>query len=178
MKISNSNSTKFFVVMALSFLMFTSCNREPIPEGMPKLYSSKVIITQSGNRLDGASVILFNLDVPQAPWVVGGVTDSNGVCTLKTLGKFNGAPVGKYKITVIKTTTTPSETSKLPVPTDQQAQEEYYAKIQKEEKHYNHVNLKYQLPTTTDLEIEIIAGKNEKTFDVGEAIKEEIKLIP
>jgi hypothetical protein len=144
---------------------------------MPKLYSSQITITQEGKKLDGATVILFNNDTSQSQWVVGGLTDRNGVCTLKTLGKFNGAPVGKYKVIVERIFVKESETAKQPVPTDQQAQEEYYAKIGNEEKRYDNVNLKYKLPTTTDLEIEIIAGKNEKTFDVGKAINEEIILV-
>jgi len=35
-------------------------------------------------------------------WSVGGVTDANGLCRLRTHGQFDGAPEGKYKIVVIK----------------------------------------------------------------------------
>lgn len=157
--------------------MFASCGEEPIPQGMPKLYPSKITILQEGKKLDGATVTLFSDDPSQSQWVVGGLTDRNGVCTLKTLGKFNGAPAGKYKVTVEKISVKESEASKQPVPTDLQAQKEYYAKIRNEEKHYNNVNLKYKLLTTTDLEIEISTGKNEKTFDVGGAIMEELILL-
>jgi hypothetical protein len=175
MKISRSK--KCSVVLVLSLLIFTSCGGEPKPEGLPALYPAKITILQAEKKLDGASVILINEETSQSQWLVGGVTDSNGVCTLKTLGKFDGAPVGKYKVTVEKTTIKESETAKQPVPTDPQALNEYYAKIANEEKHYNNVNLKYKLPTTTDLEIEINAGKNENTFDVGEAIMEPIILV-
>ncbi|MDR2168711.1 MAG: carboxypeptidase-like regulatory domain-containing protein [Planctomycetaceae bacterium] len=167
---------KCFVIVVLPFLMFVSCGGEPIPQGMPKLYPAKVTIVQAGKKLDGATVTLYNNDNPQSQWVVGGLTDSNGVCTLKTLGKFNGAPAGKYKVAVEKITITGKVTSKQPDMSDTKALEEYYEK-KNNEKYYNNVNLKYKLLTTTDLEIEIITGKNEKTFDVGEPINEEIILV-
>ncbi|MDR2346077.1 MAG: hypothetical protein LBE18_08425 [Planctomycetaceae bacterium] len=174
MKISFSKT--FSVVAVLSFLMYASCGGESRPKEMPELYPSQITILQKGQKLEGASVILFNENSEQSRWIVGGVTDSNGICKLKTLGKFDGAPVGKYKVTVEKTTTTESETAKKPQPSDPKELEEYYIKITNEQKHYDHVDSKYKSSATTDLEIEIIAGKNEKNFDVGAAVQEEIIL--
>ncbi|MDR2643312.1 MAG: carboxypeptidase-like regulatory domain-containing protein [Planctomycetaceae bacterium] len=177
MQISSLKKYLLVVVTGSFFLMFASCGNEPIPKGMPKLYPARIIVLQEGKPLNGATIILVNIENLQTPWTVGGLTDGNGICKLKTLGKFNGVPIGKYKVTVEKNVIQESETSKLPIPTDPQAREEYYAKIRTEEKFYDRVNLKYKSPTTTDLEIEIVGSKNEKTFDVGKEIKQKVILI-
>ncbi|MDR1480071.1 MAG: carboxypeptidase-like regulatory domain-containing protein [Planctomycetaceae bacterium] len=166
--------TKFaFTLFFVLLLGFASCNKMPKPDGMPDLHSVKITIMQEGTPLEDAAVTLLNNDSSQSKWVVGGRTDASGVCTLKTQGKYNGAPAGKYKIIVSKTEKIESETAKQPVPQDSKAAEAYYAKISSEEKFYDYVDLKYKSPNTSGLEIEITAGKNEQTFDVGKSIKKE-----
>ncbi|MDR1493503.1 MAG: hypothetical protein LBT05_12380 [Planctomycetaceae bacterium] len=170
----NVFKTKLVLTLFFALLFgFASCDKTPKPEGMPDLHSAKITIVQEGSPLKDAAVTLLNNDLSQAKWVVGGRTNANGVCILKTQGKYNGALAGKYKVIVTKSEKTESETAKQPVPQDSKAAEAYYAKISSEEKFYDYVDLKYKSPDTSDLEIEITAGKNEQTFDVGKAIKKE-----
>jgi hypothetical protein len=172
--------SKIIVLWGVSILLLTfcvSCGGDLRPEGMPKLYPATVTVLQENKGLDNAIVTLINEDTTQSKWLVGGRTNSSGTCNILTQGKFNGAPLGKYKVLVTKTEKIESETAKKPVPQDDNAATEYYAKIHAEEKFYERVIEKYKEPETSDLEIEITKDKNEKTFDVGEAVKIEIKLV-
>ncbi len=148
----------------------TACNRNDKPADLPKLHAVTVTVKQDGNALPGASVSLFSED-PQFKWVLGGLTDPNGSVRIHTLGKFPGAPEGKYKVVVMKTLAEESPTGKLPVPEEPGQVKAYYAKIAEEEKEYDLIDPKYGSRETTDLEIEVVPGRNTKEFDVGEPVR-------
>ena len=80
---------------------------------------------------------------------------------------------------VTKTEETESATEKQPKPdmNDSKALDEYYKKVTAEKKYYDIVDEKYKLSSTSDLEIEIVDGSNSQKFDVGKAIKKEIKML-
>lgn len=162
------------VIFVLS-LMLSGCSSETLPEGMPPLFPAKLTFTQEGKALGDAAVALMNTEPSMMRWTVGGRTDSNGVLTVKTLGKYNGVPAGKYIILVTKTERFAGGTEKQPVPQDDKAAKEYYAKINKEQKFFDYVDLKYSAPETSGLEIEISPDGNEQTFDLGKAVKIEKK---
>lgn len=145
-----------FVFCTLS-IVIAGCG-PALPDGMPKLYPTTLTFTQEGKPLAEASVVL----IPQfdCPWMVGGLTDANGQVPLKTHGKYDGAPAGKFKICVTKTV---SE-GELPSMDSSQARVAMTF--------YEAVELQYSKAETTPLEIDIEPKQTEeKTFDVGKAVK-------
>lgn len=136
---------------------FVGCGQE-LPDGMPELYPTTLTFTQEGKPLAEASVVL----VPQfdCAWMVSGLTDADGSVRLKTHGKYDGAPAGKFKICVTKTV------SEGELPTMGSSQAAVPMTF------YQAVEAQYGKADTTPLEIEIGADKKPVTsFDAGKAVK-------
>ncbi len=147
------------------------CGGKKTPPDMPKLQPTTITIVQEGTPVDGATVQLFKPDDLNYKWIVGGRTDAEGQCVVKTNGEYKGAPEGDFVVVVYKSTVTESETRKnVPQPTDLAEVAEWSAKVAEEERQIDEIDLKYKKVDTTDLTISIKAGKNEQTFDVGEKI--------
>jgi hypothetical protein len=81
--------------------LFSGCGGEELPPGVPKLYPATITVMQDGKPLADAQVICLNID-PSNGWTPGGMTDTNGVVKLRTLGRYNGAPAGTYDVSVSK----------------------------------------------------------------------------
>ena len=159
---------KPFVFFLLVFLLLCGCSKEPLPEGMPPLHPVELTFLQEGQPLAEAIVKLYPQDTALQRWESGGITDADGKVTMFTLGRYSGAVAGKCKITVSKTDRDPSSfTGEL---TDARAEE--YARAEDARRVYDLVEPKYGNPQTTDLEIEVVSGKNAQQFDVGKAVKE------
>jgi len=167
-------SNQWCMVFGLILLFFVSCSKNQKPADLPDLFPTTITITQAGQPVEGATVNL--LPENSNKWFAGGNTNSQGVCQVRTQGKYIGAPAGKYDVVVYKTTILESVTRKQPEPTDPVAAKAYYDQIAKEEKSFDSIDQKYKKPTTTDLKIDITSGKNEQTFDVGKPVN--IEFIP
>ena len=68
---------------------------------MPKPYPVTIQIVSEGTPVAGASVMFFPED-RNSRWGSGGTTDSSGNVSVKTLGKYDGAPAGKYWMSISK----------------------------------------------------------------------------
>lgn len=99
-------------LISAPILAFCGCGGEKTPPDMPKLQPTSITIVQEGTPVEGASVQLQKKDDLAYKWFAGGVTDAQGVCVIRTLGKYNGAPEGDFQVVVYKTTRTESETRK------------------------------------------------------------------
>ena len=98
------NQTNMSLCVSLSAVMLiglVGCGGEKKPDGFPPIYPVTVRVTQEGKPLEGASVALTAPD-GSVPWVVGGTTDASGNVKLRTHGKYEGAPAGKYNVQVSK----------------------------------------------------------------------------
>ncbi len=136
------------------------------PTGMPSLVPVTLNVQQGGVPLEGASVQLVSADASNG-WASGGSSDAEGNVKVMTLGKYEGAPEGKYKVVVAKTVTEGgSGDSNNPA-------------VSTESKIYDYVDLKYKLADKTPLEIEIAASDagEAKVIDVGSPIKKEVPKI-
>ena len=162
------------VICAIVLLCSVSCSKVQKPSDLPDLFPTTITIVQEGQPVEKATVNL--LPEGNSKWFAGGLTNAQGVCKVRTQGKYDGAPVGKYDVVVYKTSILESETRKQPVPSDPVEAKAYYDKVAKEEKFFDSIELKYKKPTTTDLKIEIVAGKNEQKFDVGKPVN--IEFVP
>ena len=97
---------------------------------------------------------------------MGGTTDAKGVAKLYTRVEFPGAPVGKYKVSVIKNFVIEGSTSQQPAPTDPRELDRYKRKIFQERKVEPILEPEYGDHTMTPLEAEIVEGKNSFSFEV------------
>lgn len=91
------------VILAAALLcVFVGCGIQRRPKGMPKLYPCKVRVTDGSAPVEGASVT-FCPESGGSAYTPGGTTDSNGETVLQLNGRYLGAPLGSYKVTVKKT---------------------------------------------------------------------------
>jgi hypothetical protein len=152
---------KLVTILLLCFAV-TGCG-EHKPDGLPELVPCKIIVTQDGKPLADAAVTLVNDDTSLSRWLVGGRTNSSGVCNVRTHGKYNGAPIGSFKILVTK------EESEII--------KEKTADSEEERKLFDLVDTKYKTVLTTDLTFEVPKSGASQTFDVGKAVRKEIILV-
>ncbi|WP_442507783.1 carboxypeptidase regulatory-like domain-containing protein [Novipirellula sp. SH528] len=147
-------------VAALLFVVACGCSGESAPDGLPDLYPTTLTIHQSGSPLVGASVQLVSTDPVLGKWVSGGSTNDKGEVVVMTHGNFEGAPAGKFKVTVNKTLTDGQVAGNDPG-------------VSSPVKMYDLVDAKYRNLTTTPIEVEIAAGENKlDVIDVGAAVKD------
>ncbi len=160
----NFNKSIFY----FSFILVLGCKSE-YPDGMPKLYPVTISLTIQGAPVSEAYVRLKPLDTGNI-WSSGLQTDQQGEATIKTHGKFPGAPAGKYKLLVSKTLVEGerppgelelAENPNLPKPPPQ--------------KFFHEIPLLYDDPKQTPFELEVKPGNNCFTFDVPERVKIEIR---
>ena len=163
-----------FVV--ITFLFQIGCGGGPKkPDGLPKLYPVTLQLEQGGKPLAEAEVFLRSEAI--GTWSCGGVSNENGVVTVRTHGQFSGAPQGKHKVIVTKTR------SNVPSADISQAKSlaeirELEAKATAEQRASNDfgstvylVERKFSNATTTPLEIEVATGKNNFKLDAGPAVE-------
>ena len=169
----NRTFTLFTLLLFASFLVtvpITGCS-ENLPADMPKLYPASVIVTQEGKPLAGAMVQLIPDDPANSSWGPGGTTDASGVVVLQTNGKYKGAPLGKYKVTVSKRVKDPHPNPELAGGPEFRR----YLAIDRNLKTYSYVEPQYGSIAETPLSIEVTAKGKTYTVDAGKEIKTEAK---
>ncbi|MCL2624701.1 MAG: hypothetical protein FWD31_13650 [Planctomycetaceae bacterium] len=135
--------------------LILGCGQRPMPEGLPKLYPLALDLFQDDQPLVEATVSLYPAD-STSKWSSGGFSDNNGRAVIVTHGGFDGAPVGKYKVAVVK-----SIIEGAPESMDDQGNSQSFTLIETQ----------YTNRNTTPLEIEVQSGQNSLRLDVGKAVK-------
>lgn len=153
-------------VMIVLCLLAMGCSSEKRPTGMPELIPTVIKLTQGGAPLEGASIALIPQAAENSRWASGGSTDSNGEVAIQTLGRYAGAPAGKYKITVYKS-----------LIEDLSPGVEDSPSVIKKYKTYSLVDIKLRTPDTTSLELDVAGPETAQTFDVGAAVRLEEKTL-
>ena len=166
------------ILLACSCLYLGGCAGEQLPAGMPKPYPTTITIIQDGQPLEGASIALIPMDASNS-WNAGGVTNASGNAALKTLTKYDGVVPGKYYVIIKKLST---EGTKKQAP-DKETDPAGYAKFLAESAKdtfagYDLVDPKFSKISPTAETIEVVEGKNEKSIDIGKAVKIERRLPP
>ena len=160
--------------IALFFLLISGCAPR-LPSDLPKLHPVRLVITQDGTLLEGATVQLLPQD-PESRWSAMGKTDSDGKVDFYTEGRYPGVPEGNYKVVVFKVFTEPSKYvgKERPADIDYGTWDKMIANERRVS--YHQVNPLYDSRQTTPLEL-TVGPKQEKDrmIDVGKAINERIK---
>ena len=154
-------------ILILCFVTLLGCSQNSVPDGLPKLVSVTLTITQDGAPLPGAIVLLTDPS-GSIRFTVGGMTDAKGTVVLHTHGRHKGTPLGKFKVHVTKTELDPEP----PAPPFGSPEYYEYLKVDRPPtKTYTLVEKKYTQPDTTPLELDV-SGPVAKTLDVGKAVKD------
>ena len=160
------------ILLAIFCISMNGCKGQQLPDGMPKPYPTTITIIQDGKPLDNAAISL----VPTAmgAWNAAGVTNASGKAQLKTLAKYDGVVPGKYYILVKKLEPHGSDEG-INIP-DRETDPGGYAKFLQESAKSTHggydlVDPKFAKITPDSEIIEVVEGKNEKTIDVGKAVR-------
>ena len=161
-----SLSTLLFVV---SFIM--GCGGQTRPAGMPRLYPASVEVTQEGTPLEGATVTLVSEDPELGRWVPTGITDTSGVAVLQTNGLYSGAPLGIYKVVIVKRVTEPHPNPELAGAERGTPEEARYDQLDRARKMFTYVEPQYSSATDTPLTIEVIAGQKAYSADAGKKVQ-------
>jgi hypothetical protein len=157
-------------LLLLFIVTLFGCSRQSTPDGLPKLVSVTLTVTQDGAPLTGAVVSLIDPS-GGAGFSVGGTTDAAGKVAVYTHGKYKGAPLGKFKVRVTKTESDP-------IPSAPKTGTPEYAAYAREmsknpPKRYTLIEKQYTRPETTPLELDI-TGPMTQSLDVGKTVKEVI----
>ena len=134
---------------------------------MPPLYPCIISVTQEGKPFEGATVRLYSDDVM---FHVSGKTDSSGTAVMLTHGEFKGVPEGTYRVVVSKEEKEFIEPASVTAAREKAKEN---GKVFEEPSlpfnFYSYVEDIYTKKETTPLEITVIKGKNNQTFDAGQA---------
>ncbi|MDR1271034.1 MAG: hypothetical protein LBK82_16085 [Planctomycetaceae bacterium] len=141
------------IIIVFLLCLFIGCQSAKQPDGLPELVPFRLSLTQNGQPLSGASVLLFSPDIP---WTVTGTTDTKGTAPIVTYGKFFGSPQGKFKVVVIKN--------------------DVVGNLQEENRTtpiliYSLVDPSLRNQNTTTLEVTVEKGKKSATLDVGKPVR-------
>ena len=162
----------WFSTVALGgiFVFFAGCGGAKLPSDLPKLCPTQIEVTADGEKLAGASLLLYPVGGGEN---VGGVTDTKGIAKIYTRGQYAGAPAGKYRVCVNWSVTIEGPTSKKPVPTDPKELEKYNDRVAYERQGKFALEPVFKDSKNTPLEVEVAEGKN--SFSVEVKLSEEGK---
>lgn len=129
------------------------------PADLPDLHPCKLHFTMDGTDLANASITMIPTESAQR-WSASGNTDNNGNAVMFTHGHYEGVPEGDYKITAFKTVKKDSAGNIIE---DENSTEESVTLFEA-------VPSMFHNQKTTSLEMTVVAGKNENTFDLGNSV--------
>lgn len=136
---NNSLHLPIYFIAVLSF-SFSGCSSSKKPWEFT--HPATGSIEYKGKPIEAAELTLFPLD-PSIPESVRpkGRSTADGKFELGTYAQSDGAPAGKYKVTVVRNQVAVSKNTIVTKPND--------------------LPVKYSNLSSTDLVVEIVAGKNE-----------------
>lgn len=158
-------------ILALAGIVFSGCN-DGRPEGMPKLYPTKLILTyDDGTPVIAATVQLASTSGIDARWTPLGSTDAMGVLEPSVLGQYKGVPEGEWTVCVIRVKA---------IYTDEDLESEENspnaAPGNRPVGRLTLVNPLYNKPETSPLTLTVKKGKNEMPLTVGEKLHDYVAL--
>ena len=142
------------LIFPLVVIGFCGCGQK-LPDGMPRLHPCTITVTMNGKPLEKAKVTLFPEEggENQGRWGCAGFTNSSGSVTMKTDGRYQGIPAGKYVVTVYR------------VDIEEREYQGYFEEQQlPPPKSTVIVDLKYDDPEQSPLVLEVGRTGNEKKF--------------
>jgi len=158
------------VLLAYACVISGGCGGEKLPPGMPKPYPVTITITQEGTPLEGASISLTPADSANT-WSAVGATDESGKAVIQTSGKYKGVVPGKYYVIVSKFEALENVVSLEGKEIDVKTEKGENKMKTKVLGGYDLIDLKFSKFSPNAETIEVQAGKNEKTIDVGPAVR-------
>ena len=165
------------IVLLLVVFFLSGCGGQARPDGLPKLYPVSITVIQEEAPLEGAMVQLVAKDEDSVllRWGPTGVTDASGVAVLRTDGKYDGAPLGTFKVVVSKNEREPHpnpEWVSLPYGDPNALR---YDELERRRKTISYIEAQYSSIADTPLTVEITADTKTYSVDVGKRSRNEVK---
>ncbi|MCO8121346.1 carboxypeptidase regulatory-like domain-containing protein [Stieleria sp. TO1_6] len=161
---SNSKRSTFRLSLALGILgaALAGCGSGGTPDGLPELHPLTLSVNQGGAPIEGVSVQMIPENPSNSRWACGGATDATGKVIVKTLGRFEGAPAGNYKVTFFKTFV---EDMNPGVAADDPSSSKVYNS-------YLLIDPKFGSTETTPIEVNVAGGETTvPPIELGPAVK-------
>ena len=169
----NVHFFRWALLLILFFPFTVGCGEKTLP-GMPPLVPASVTVMQDGQPLAGAAVSLLGDDEITRQWPAGGITDANGVANLRTGGKFDGAVVGKFRVTVNKIEK-PENPFVSHADSDSVNHQDYLREQRKVDANtFIVVDRKFS-SNDTPLSLAVVKGQKNYTVDVSPAVKTKVQ---
>ncbi|MDR2170941.1 MAG: carboxypeptidase-like regulatory domain-containing protein [Planctomycetaceae bacterium] len=90
------------ILLLILLIGLSGCNKEHRPAGLPKLIPCEItVINTDGTPLADALVRLVAIETP-IPWAIIDKTDENGIANIFVNAKYQGSPVGKFRVLISK----------------------------------------------------------------------------
>jgi hypothetical protein len=163
---------QFFLLCLIASLVLLSGCGPNLPDGMPRLYPVVITVTQEGQPLANCSVSLRYTDPSLGTWAIGGRTDAQGNAQLFTNG-FPGAPEGTFKVVLVK-----HENIGLDARAEAEGRNDFAAARAIQVRLWSAIELRYNDPATTPLEVEITPSTRTLSVDAGPAVQIDLPLVP
>jgi len=139
---------------------------------MPRLYPVVITVMQEGQPLANCMVSLRYTDPSLGTWAIGGRTDAQGNAQLFTNG-FPGAPEGTFKVVLVK-----QDNEGMFERGEAEGRGDMAAARAIQVRLWSAIELIYNDPATTPLEVEITPSTRTLTVDAGPAVQIDIPVVP
>lgn len=162
---------KTLLILAACLVFCIGCGKGK-PEGMPDLYPVSITITKGATPVADANVFLVPAS-SSGSWSVNGITDANGVATIKTSQgdwKQPGAPEGEFNIYITKLAKIEEPEKPADMETNEAAKSEYFAeRLKRLEAANKEIPKALTSASTSGLKITVASGsETNETFDLSQ----------
>ena len=155
----------FLFLVLPGSLALTGCDKT-YPGG-EKLYPVTITVSESGQPVDNAVVILVRENGQGLN--TAGLTDGSGKAVIMVDAEWKGAPLGTYSVRISKEPPfTPDLSDEEYAALRPDLQEEYNNKMQAKRSQLKPVVPLVLSGDKSPLKLEVTAGKNEETYDIAE----------
>ena len=170
----NFKTTVRYAPLLAAALLLTplGCGFQRLPKGMPKLYPCTVKITAGSAPVEGASVTFVPASGENSSYTAGGTTNADGTAVMQVNGRYSGVPLGKYRVTVKKTTVvyqkgfSPDEIKIDSTGDEVEDRKMRFTIAQDYSEVVDEIDPVYSAADETPLTAEILKGKNTFKMDV------------
>ncbi len=160
----------------LAVCCLPACKRQNLPPDLPGLHPVTIEVVQDGQPLAEASVLMQPTGASK--WAATGATNAEGKAIMRVNGRYDGVPLGEFRVIVRKTEKEKVDVPPPPPNADPQQMVEYdrkYAPIWSNAKTFTVVDTPFADLEMTPLKVTVVKGKNQFPLDVGKAVRIEVK---
>jgi len=152
----------YIALLSIASCVFGCSRGNDRPQNLPDLFPVNIRVLQQGEPVSDAFVRLIPVDSAM-PWSCGATTTADGHAKIMTVGRFEGAPQGEYKVLISKLEMTPTIQADL---SDLKSQ-----KVSTSTAGFDLIEPKYSDIKSTPLTANVTSNGLSCEFDVEQAVR-------